>query len=80
MTTKDSGRLNTDTKIIYIRENTDELLTKRELCEKILHCDFKTAEKHFINKEKFPYYQQGNLKKFPRKAVEKWIHDNTHYN
>lgn len=57
----------------------DELLTKDELCTRILLMDIKTAERHIISKAKFPYLKVGNRKRYPKKAVEKWIEENTHY-
>lgn len=57
----------------------DELLTKEELCSKMLLMDIKTAERHIISKPKFPYLKVGNRKRYPKKAVEKWIEENTHY-
>lgn len=57
----------------------DELLTKDELCARILLMDIKTAERHIISKAKFPYLKVGNRKRYPKKAVEKWIEENTHY-
>ena len=68
-----------DKEIVYVRVDDDELLTKRELCERILNCDVDTADKYYINEPKFPYIWRGNQKLFPKKAVEKWIHNNTHY-
>lgn len=64
-------------------ENTysdDELLTKQELCERILKCDVKTAEKYFIFADDFPFIEQGESRKYPKRKVEEWIKQNTKYN
>ena len=66
-------------KIITIQREDEELLTKKELCERILRCDEESAELHFLNKPSFPYIWFGNRKRYPKKLVEKWIEDNTHY-
>lgn len=57
----------------------DELLTKEELCTRILLMDIKTAERHIMSRPKFPYLKVGSRKRYPKKAVEKWIEENTHY-
>lgn len=56
----------------------NELLTKKELCERILRCDIKTAEMHIINKPNFPYIWVGDKKRYPKNQVEEWIATNTH--
>lgn len=66
--------------IIYIQVDDEELLTKKELCERILKCDVKTAEKHFLFAEGFPYFKQGDSIKYPKRQVEEWIQKNTKYN
>lgn len=69
----------TEKEVIYIRVDDDELLTKKELCKRILNCDVETADKYYINQANFPYLWRGKKKLFPKKAVEKWIKNNTHY-
>lgn len=69
-----------ETKVIYIREDVEELLTKKELCERILKCDEDTADKHFVYQPGFPYIIQGRRRRYPKKKVEEWINNNTHYN
>lgn len=71
---------NSAIKLVYIREDIEELLTKKDLCERILHCDENTAERHYLNKPFFPYVNQGTRKRYPKKQVEEWIKKNTHYN
>lgn len=58
----------------------DELLTKKELCERILKCDVNTADKHFLYQEGFPYMEIGNTRRYPKRQVEEWIKKNTKFN
>lgn len=58
---------------------TDELLSKKDLCERVLNMDINTAEAHIINRKGFPYVMVGTLKRYPKKAVEQWIKENTQY-
>lgn len=64
--------------IKYVQAD-DELLTRKELCDRILNCDVKTANRYYLNEPDFPYMYRGNQKVYPKKAVEKWIQNNTHY-
>lgn len=57
----------------------DELLTKTDLCKRILHVDVGTADKYFVNKKGFPYIQVGKQKRYPKKAVMEWMANNTLY-
>lgn len=68
-----------EVEIRYVQADDDELLTRKELCERILNCDVDTAEKHYINRNGFPYMYRGQYKVYPKKAVEEWIQKNTHY-
>lgn len=58
----------------------DEILTRREVAERILRCSVDTADKYYLYKPGFPYIQRGNERVYPKKAVEKWISENTEYN
>lgn len=58
---------------------TDELLSRKELCERVLNMDVNTAERHVINRKGFPYVMVGSLKRYPKKAVEQWIQENTRF-
>lgn len=58
---------------------TDELLSKKDLCGRVLNMDINTAEAHIINRRGFPYVMVGTLKRYPKKAVEQWIKENTQY-
>lgn len=58
---------------------TDELLSKKDLCRRVLNMDINTAERHVINREGFPYVLVGTIKRYPKKAVEEWIKENTRY-
>ncbi|WP_124058417.1 helix-turn-helix domain-containing protein [Vaginisenegalia massiliensis] len=58
----------------------EELLTKTELCRKVLNCDYKTAEAHFINKKGFPFVRVGKRKKFPKNKVIQWLDKQIQYN
>ncbi|HAC0715711.1 TPA_asm: helix-turn-helix domain-containing protein [Listeria monocytogenes] len=55
----------------------EELLTAKELCERILKCSKNTADKYYLNNASFPFIQQGNERRYPKKAVEKWISENS---
>lgn len=55
----------------------EELLTARELCERILKCSKNTADKYYLNNASFPFIRQGNERRYPKKAVEKWIEENS---
>lgn len=55
------------------------LLTKKDLCTKVLNCDVKTAEKYFINQEGFPFVWVGERKRYPLKEVEHWLKQRTIY-
>lgn len=57
----------------------DELLSKKDLCERVLNMDVNTAEAHIINQKGFPYVVVGSLKRYPKKAVEEWIKENTKF-
>lgn len=56
------------------------LISKKELCEDILKCDEHTAEKYFLKTKGFPYVEIGSRRKYPRKQIETWIAENTHFN
>lgn len=58
---------------------TDELLSKKDLCSRILNMDANTAERHVINRKGFPYVMVGNIKRYPKKAVEEWIQEQIEY-
>ena len=59
----------------------DELLTRKEVCERILKCDANTADKYFLYKEGFPYVDFGEKsRRYPKRQVEKWIAENTKHN
>lgn len=56
------------------------LLTRKEICQQVLNCSVDFADKHFLYKKGFPYMMVGSSRRYPKKAVEKWIHENTNYN
>lgn len=56
------------------------LLGRKEICDQVLNCSVDTADKHFLYKEDFPYVMVGSQRRYPKKAVEKWIRDNTKFN
>ncbi|MDN6409280.1 MAG: hypothetical protein L0J76_04110 [Tetragenococcus halophilus] len=68
-----------DIEIRYVQKSDDELLTRKELCERILNCNVETAEKYYLNQDNFPFMYRGNQKIYPKRAVEEWIQNNTHY-
>ena len=58
----------------------DELLTKKELCERILKCDVNTADKYFLYEKGFPYIEIGSTRRYPKRQVEEWIKKSTKFN
>ena len=60
---------------------TDKLLTKKELTETILNCGYDTANTFFVNRADFPRIElitaETKSVRYPKKAVEQWIKDNT---
>lgn len=56
------------------------LLGRKEICDQVLNCSVDTADKHFLYKKGFPYVMVGSQRRYPKKAVEKWIRENTEYN
>jgi hypothetical protein len=58
----------------------DELLNRKEVSERILNCAVETADKYYLYQPGFPYYERGGDRLYPKKAVEKWIQQNTKYN
>ncbi|KRN62745.1 helix-turn-helix domain-containing protein [Carnobacterium maltaromaticum] len=61
--------------------DTDELLTAKEVTDRILKCCDKTAQAHFLNRKGFPYLDFGEKgRRYPKKAVEEWIVKNTKLN
>lgn len=68
-------------KSIETKYSDDELLTKKDLCERILKCDTKTADEFFLYKKGFPFVEFGkNGRRYPKREVEKWIRKNTKFN
>lgn len=68
-----------EVQVIVQKEADEELLNKADLCERILRCDTETADIYYINQPNFPFVMQGKRKKYPKKLVEKWIHDQVRY-
>lgn len=59
----------------------DRLLTRKEVCELILQCSTQTADAHFLYAKGFPFVDFGTSgRRYPKKAVEKWIEKQTKYN
>lgn len=58
----------------------DELLSRKEVSERILKCDVVTADKYFLYQSGFPYVEIGNQRRYPKRQVEEWIKQNTKYN
>lgn len=56
------------------------LLGRKEVCDQVLKCSVDTADKHFLYKKGFPYVMVGSQRRYPKKAVEKWIRENTKFN
>lgn len=61
-------------KVLILKNFEDEeLLTKKELCDRILKCSVTTADMHYFNDPTFPCIEINKYKRYPKKAVEKWI-------
>lgn len=65
---------------IEIAYSNDELLTRKEVCERILNCDENTGDKYFLYKSGFPYVEVGKGRRYPKRQVEEWIRNNTKFN
>lgn len=66
--------------IIEATYSDDELLSRKEVSERILKCDVATADKYFLYQSGFPYVEVGNQRRYPKRQVEEWIKQNTKYN
>ena len=63
-----------------LSENQDEeLLNRNEVSKRILKCDVKTFDEHYRYASGFPKIVKEGKEKYPKKLVEKWIHENTQY-
>ena len=58
----------------------DKLMDKATLCEEVLKCDPKTAEKYYIYEKGFPYIMQGKSKRYLKSAVIEWLTNRIRYN
>lgn len=58
----------------------DKLMDKKTLCEEVLNCDVKTAEKYYIYEKGFPYVMQGASKRYLKSAVIAWLNNRIKYN
>lgn len=67
-------------KAIETTYSDEELLTRKEVSERILKCDVKSADRHFLYQPGFPYVNIGNQRRYPKRKVEEWIKQNTKYN
>lgn len=54
----------------------DYLMTREEVAAEILHCAPNTADKYYLYQDGFPYFLQGNNRRYLKSAVIKWIADN----
>lgn len=67
--------------LIITKLDNEELLTRKEVCERILKCDVDTGDTYFLYAKGFPYVEFGKKgRRYPKKQVEKWIIENTKYN
>lgn len=67
-------------KEILERTNSDEeLLTRKEVSEQIFRCDPATFDSLYRYADGFPKIIKGSTERYPKKLVEKWIHENTTY-
>ncbi|HHD7897601.1 TPA: hypothetical protein ACOW36_001732 [Enterococcus faecalis] len=63
-----------------LSENQDEeLLNRNEVSKRIFKCDVKTFDEHYRYASGFPKIVKEGKEKYPKKLVEKWIHENTQY-
>lgn len=57
----------------------EELLTRKEVSERIFRCSVDTFDLNFRYAPGFPKIMQGEKERYPKKLVEKWIHQNTKF-
>lgn len=57
----------------------EELLTRKEVSERIFKCDEKTFDKCYRYADGFPKINQGTQERYPKKLVERWIRENSTY-
>lgn len=63
-----------------LSENQDEeLLNRNEVSRRILKCDVKTFDEYYRYAHGFPKIIKEGKEKYPKKLVEKWIHENTQF-
>ncbi|HCT8936989.1 TPA: hypothetical protein OUB37_002634 [Enterococcus faecalis] len=60
-------------------KNDEELLTRKEVSKRIFRCDVNTFDKNYRYANGFPKFNRGGTELYPKKLVEKWIHENTQY-
>ena len=58
----------------------EELLSRREVSEKVFKCDVGTFDKNIRYAKGFPKMMVGSQEKYPRKLVEEWIRENSQLN
>lgn len=54
-------------------EDSDDLLTQKDVYTGILHCVYNTFVKHYLSDPTFPRRYQGDRMVFSRKAVNEWL-------
>lgn len=67
-------------KAVEASYSDDELLTLKEVSERILKCNVITADKYFLYQPGFPYVEIGNQRRYPKRQVEECIQQHTKYN
>ncbi len=53
-----------------------ELLNKKELCERVMHCSTTTFDSYWQYQPGFPHIGEGRNRRYSIKDVEKWISEN----
>lgn len=53
-----------------------ELLNKKELCERVMHCSTTTFDSYWQYQPGFPHIGEGRNRRYSIRDVEKWISEN----
>lgn len=67
-------------KAIENSSGDEEMLTRKEVSERIFKCDVTTFDSNYRYAPGFPkFITNGGGERYPKKLVEKWIHENTQF-
>lgn len=53
--------------------NNYQLLSRKDLCAKVLHIDVNTFDEHFRFQPGFPVVKEGKLERYYVPAVHEWL-------